>query len=148
MNGELEAVNDALLQITSRLQHHFFQDTFPSLSYPPNPAFSDQPSFRSYLRRGFSPPRMHSNFGPSFHKFDTVGGLAPHGGFHPLHLSERRPWGSQVRKFYNDNLGTSFAEQNQILFVVGCCCFLPCSIRWLAQSSSGFSLVDFTDPAI
>ncbi|KAL6176704.1 hypothetical protein ACLB2K_053337 [Fragaria x ananassa] len=95
MNGELEAVNDALLQITSRLQHHFFQDAFPFLSYPPNPAFSDQPPFRSYLRRGFSPPRMHSNFGPTFHKFDTVGGLAPHGGFHPLRLSERRPWGSQ-----------------------------------------------------
>ncbi|XP_024172676.1 RNA-binding KH domain-containing protein RCF3 isoform X1 [Rosa chinensis] len=95
MNGELEAVNDALLQITSRLQHHFFRDVFPSLSYPPNPAFSDQPPFRSYLRRDFSPPRMHSNFGPSFHKFDTVGGMAPHGGFHPLHLSERKPWGSQ-----------------------------------------------------
>lgn len=94
MNGELEAVKDALLQITSRLQHHFLRDAFPSLSYP-NPAFSDQPPFRSYSRRDFSPPRMHSNFGPSFHKFDAVGGLPTHSGFHPLHLSERRPWGSQ-----------------------------------------------------
>ncbi|KAM1465686.1 hypothetical protein COP2_045531 [Malus domestica] len=112
INGEFEAVKDALLQITTRLRLHFFGDAFPSINYHQNPAFLDQPPFQSYLRRDFSPPRMHSNLGPSFHKFDAVGGLPPHGSFHPHddrapfmhnihrlgappHLSERRPWGPQ-----------------------------------------------------
>ena len=150
MNGELEAVKDALLQITSRLQHHFFRDAYPSLSYP-NTAFSDQPPFRSYSRRDFSPPRMHSNFGPSFHKFDAVGGLPTHSGFHPLHLSERRPWGSQVYSFYSDNLPLSSARQNQPWFVHFFCFFfflenfslLPCNIHSLAQSyTCAFNLVN------
>ncbi|KAB2616906.1 KH domain-containing protein [Pyrus ussuriensis x Pyrus communis] len=112
INGEFEAVKDALLQITTRLQHHLFRDAFPSIHYHQNPAFLDQPPFQSYLRRDFSPPGMHSNLGPSLHKFDAVGGLPPHGSFHPHddrppfvhnihrlgarpHLSERRPWGPQ-----------------------------------------------------
>ncbi|KAF3447427.1 hypothetical protein FNV43_RR12613 [Rhamnella rubrinervis] len=113
INGEFEAVQDALLQITSRLRHHFFRDVFPSINYPPNPAFMDQPPFPPYFgRRELSPPGMYSNYGPSFHKFDPVGGLPPHGGFHPhddrppfmhnmhrfggpRHLSERKPWGAQ-----------------------------------------------------
>ncbi|KAM2027586.1 hypothetical protein ACFX1T_019857 [Malus domestica] len=112
INGEFEAVKDALLQITTRLRHHFFRDAFPSIHYHQNPAFLDQPPFQSYLRRDFSPPGMHSNLGPSLHKFDAVGGLPPHGSFHPHddrapfvhnihrlgarpHLSERRPWGPQ-----------------------------------------------------
>ncbi|KAK9983100.1 hypothetical protein SO802_032625 [Lithocarpus litseifolius] len=115
INGEFEAVQEALLQITTRLRHHFFRDTFPSINYPSNPAFLDQvPPFPSYMgRRELSPPGMYSNLGPSFHKFDAVGGPPPHGGFHPhddrspfmhnIHrlgaaphlLSERKPWGPQ-----------------------------------------------------
>lgn len=120
VNGEFEAVQDALLQITSRLRHHFFRDVFPSINYPPNPAFMDQPPFPPYLgRRELSPPGIYSNYGPPFHKFDPVGGLPPHGGFHPRddrppfmhnmhrfggprHLSERKPWGPQVYSYYLD----------------------------------------------
>lgn len=115
VNGEFEAVQDALLQITGRLRHHFFRDMFPSINYPPNPAFMDQPPFPPYLgRRELSPPGMFSNYGPPFH------GLPPHGGFHPRddrppfmhnmhrfggprHLPERKPWGPQVDSFYLDN---------------------------------------------
>ncbi|PON68318.1 Polyribonucleotide nucleotidyltransferase [Parasponia andersonii] len=114
INGEFEAVQDALIQITTRLQHHFFRDAFPSINYPPNPAFLDQPPFLSYLgRRELSPPGMYSNYGPSFHKFNAIGALPPHGGFHPrddhppfmhnihrfggpTHIFERRPWGPRA----------------------------------------------------
>ncbi|XVF36500.1 hypothetical protein REPUB_Repub19eG0063800 [Reevesia pubescens] len=108
VNGEHDTVRDAILQITTRLQHHFFRDVFPSINHPPNPAFMDQvppfPSFRG--RREFSPPGL----GP-FHHFDAFGGPPPHGGFHPHddplfmrnihrpgmppHISERKPWGPQ-----------------------------------------------------
>ena len=107
------------MQITTRLRHHFFRDAFPSINYPSNPAFLDQvPPFPSYMgRRELSPPGMYSNLGPSFHKFDAVGGPPPHGGFHPhddrspfmhnIHrlgaaphlLSERKPWGPQVLNY-------------------------------------------------
>ncbi|XP_062099241.1 KH domain-containing protein HEN4-like isoform X2 [Humulus lupulus] len=107
INGEFEAVQDALIQTSTRLQHHFFHDAFPSINYPTNPAFFDPP-FLSFLGlRELSPAGMHSNYGPSFHKFDML----PHGGFQPrddcvpfmhnIHrfggptLSERRPWGPQ-----------------------------------------------------
>jgi hypothetical protein len=74
--------------------------------------------FPSYMgRRELSPPGMYSNLGPSFHKFDAAGGPPPHGGFlahddrspfmHNMHrlgpppfLSERKPWGPQVLKYY------------------------------------------------
>lgn len=106
------------MQITTRLRHHHFRDAF-SVNHPSNPAFTDQvPPFPPYLaRREFSPPGMYSNLGPSFHKFDAVGVLHPHGGFHPHddrapfmhsihrlgippHIPERKPssapWGHQV----------------------------------------------------
>ncbi|KAK6938027.1 K Homology domain, type 1 [Dillenia turbinata] len=85
MNGEFEAVQEALLQITTRLRNHFFRDAFPSINNAANPAFSDQgPPFPSYMgRRELSPPGMHSNLAPSFHKFDAVSGLPPRGSFHP-----------------------------------------------------------------
>ena len=109
INGEHGTVQDALLQITTRLQHHFFRDAFPSIYHPPNPAFLDQvPPFPSFIgRREFSPPGV----GP-FHHFDAFGGPPPHGGFHPHddplfmrnihrsgmppHISERKPWAPQV----------------------------------------------------
>uniref|UniRef100_A0A5B7AWQ7 K Homology domain-containing protein n=1 Tax=Davidia involucrata TaxID=16924 RepID=A0A5B7AWQ7_DAVIN len=117
INGEFEAVQEALMQITTRLRHHFFRDAFPSINHP-DPAFPDQvPPFPSFVgRRELSPPGVYSNLGPSFHKFDAVGGLPPHGGFHPHddhpsfmhnihrpgippHISERKPssalWGPQ-----------------------------------------------------
>ncbi|KAK2981739.1 hypothetical protein RJ640_005991 [Escallonia rubra] len=113
INGELETVQDALLQITARLRNHFFRDAFPSINS--NPAFPDQlPPFPPYMgRRELSPPGMYSSLGPSFHKFDAH---PPHGGFHPHddrppflhnihrpgfppHISERMPssspWGPQ-----------------------------------------------------
>lgn len=89
---------------------------FPSMNYPPNHPLFDQP-FPPYMgRRELSPPGMFSNYGPSFHKFDAVGGLPPRGGFYPHddhapfmhnihrfggrpHISERRPWGPQVLSF-------------------------------------------------
>ncbi|XP_062097284.1 RNA-binding KH domain-containing protein RCF3-like [Humulus lupulus] len=107
ISGEFESVQDALIQISTRLQHNFFRDAFPSINHPTNPALFDPP-FLPYLGpRELSPPGMHSNYGPSFHKFD----LHRHGGFQPrddrvpfMHdfhrfggptLSERRPWGPQ-----------------------------------------------------
>ncbi|XVE95106.1 hypothetical protein REPUB_Repub02eG0068100 [Reevesia pubescens] len=108
INGEHDTVRDAILQITTRLRHHFFRDAFPSINHPQNPAFLDQvPPFPSFIgRREFSPPGL----GP-FHHFDAFGGPPPHGGFHPHddplfmrnihrpgmppHISERKPWGTQ-----------------------------------------------------
>ncbi|XVF64265.1 hypothetical protein PTKIN_Ptkin09bG0154600 [Pterospermum kingtungense] len=108
INGEHDTVRDALLQITTRLRHHFFRDAFPSMYHPPNPPFLDQvPPFPSFMgRREFSPPGV----GP-FNHFDAFGGPPPHGGFHPHddplfmrnihrpgmppHISERKPWGHQ-----------------------------------------------------
>lgn len=118
INGEFETVQEALLQITGRLRNHFFRDPFFSMNHPSNPAFHDQAHpFPSYMgRRELSTPGMFPNVGPSFHNFDAVGGLPPHGGFHPHddrspfmhnihrpgippHVSERNPssgpWGPQ-----------------------------------------------------
>lgn len=119
INGEFEAVLEALFQITARLQQHFFRDAFPSVNHPLKSSFQDQvPQFPSYMgRRELSPPGMYSNLGPPFHKFDAAGGLHPHGAFYPhddrsplmhnihrpgfpSHVSGRNPssapWGSQV----------------------------------------------------
>ncbi|KAK8600984.1 hypothetical protein V6N13_059275 [Hibiscus sabdariffa] len=107
INGDHDTVRDAVLQITSRLRHHFFRDMFPSINHPSNSAFMDQgPPFPSFMgRREFSPPGI----GP-FHHFDAFGGPPPRGGFHPHdppfmrnihrpgmppHISERKPWGPQ-----------------------------------------------------
>ncbi|XP_058221996.1 KH domain-containing protein HEN4-like [Rhododendron vialii] len=112
VNGDFETVQDALMHITSRLRDHFFRDAFPSMDHH----FPDQPPpFPSYGGRDISPPGMHSNLGPPFHKFDAFGGMPPHGGFQPhddrppfmhnIHrpgmphnISERNPssaWGPQ-----------------------------------------------------
>ncbi|KAL0288187.1 UNVERIFIED_CONTAM: RNA-binding KH domain-containing protein RCF3 [Sesamum angustifolium] len=118
VTGEFEVVQEALLQITSRLRNHFFRDVFPPLGHPPNPAYLEQmPPFPSYMgMREFSPSRTFSHRGPPFNKFDGPGGLPPGGGFHPHddhppfahdfprpgippHMSERMssaaPWGPQ-----------------------------------------------------
>ncbi|KAK4428723.1 RNA-binding KH domain-containing protein RCF3 [Sesamum alatum] len=119
VTGEFEVVQEALLQITSRLRNHFFRDVFPPLGHPPNPAYLEQmpPPFPSYMgMREFSPSGTFSHRGPSFNKFDGPGGLPPVGGFHPHddhppfahdfprpgispHMSERMssaaPWGPQ-----------------------------------------------------
>lgn len=108
MNGEQDIVQEALVQITSRLRDHFFRNAFPSMKYPPNPAFHDQvPPFPPYMgRRELSPSAMYSG-----------AGRPPHGSFHPHderppfipnfqrqgmppHMSDRMPpsgaWGPQV----------------------------------------------------
>ncbi|MCL7047603.1 hypothetical protein MKW94_014859 [Papaver nudicaule] len=89
MSGEFAAVQEALVQITGRLQHHFFRDMYPSVNHPPHPPFADQvapyPPFGG--RRDRSPPGMYSNIGPPFHNFDGVGGFPPHGLVH--HHDER-----------------------------------------------------------
>ncbi|XP_015073701.1 KH domain-containing protein HEN4-like [Solanum pennellii] len=121
INGDVEKVHEALLQITARLQNHYFRNAFPS-----NPGFLDQvPPFPSHVgRREFSPPPgMFPNIRPPFHKFDA---LPPHGGFHPHddrppfmqnfhrpgvppHISDRMPssapWGSQGRGEGGGHLG-------------------------------------------
>ncbi|CAI9116049.1 OLC1v1017097C1 [Oldenlandia corymbosa var. corymbosa] len=91
INGESETIQEALLQITSRLREHFFRDAFPSMNYPSNPAFPDQvPPYPPFMgRREHSPSGMYRDLGPPFHKFDSVGGPPP-GGFHPL--DERPPF--------------------------------------------------------
>ncbi|XP_022975989.1 KH domain-containing protein HEN4-like [Cucurbita maxima] len=108
INGDPETVQDAMLQITTRLRQHFFRDAFPSVNNHPNPAFVDRlPSFPSYFgRRELSPPGIYSNLGPSFHKFDALSGIPSlsdlrddrpaflHRPGAPL-LSDRKPWSSQ-----------------------------------------------------
>ncbi|GLU16002.1 hypothetical protein SLE2022_324520 [Rubroshorea leprosula] len=109
INGEYEAVREALLHITSRLRNHYFRNSFHAINHPSNPAYLDQVRpFPPYMgRRELSPPGL----GPPFHHFDAFGGPPPHGGFHPHddppfmhnvhrpsvlpHLSERKPWGPQ-----------------------------------------------------
>ncbi|XP_074279194.1 RNA-binding KH domain-containing protein RCF3-like [Silene latifolia] len=74
INGELEVIQDAVMHITTRLQHHFFRDAFPS-------AFADRAlPFAPRMGRGeHSPP-----FGPPFRNFDSIGGPPFHGGLHPF----------------------------------------------------------------
>ncbi|KAG6402617.1 hypothetical protein SASPL_134819 [Salvia splendens] len=118
VSGDFEVVQEALMQITTRLKNHFFRDAFPPMVHHPNPAFMEQmPPFPSYVgRREFSPPGTFSNRGPPFNNFDGPGGRPPVGGFHPHddrphfahdfprsgippHMSERMPpgapWGTQ-----------------------------------------------------
>ncbi|KAG7031745.1 KH domain-containing protein HEN4, partial [Cucurbita argyrosperma subsp. argyrosperma] len=68
INGEPEAVQDAMLQITTLLRHHFFRDAFPSLD-----ALSGIPSLSDL--RDDQPPFLHRP-GASL-------------------LSDRKPWSSQ-----------------------------------------------------
>ncbi|XP_051124598.1 KH domain-containing protein HEN4-like isoform X2 [Andrographis paniculata] len=88
VNGEFEAVQEALLQITSRLRNHFFRDLFPPLDHPPNPGFMEplppMPPYPPYMGgREFSPSGTFSNRGPPFNNFDGPGGPPPVGGFRP-----------------------------------------------------------------
>ncbi|CAI0393555.1 unnamed protein product [Linum tenue] len=109
INGVCETVLEALMQITTRLQQHFFRDEFPSNGHPSsNPAFFDHPPppFPQYPGR--------SELSPPFHLFnDGIGGTPPQRlGFPPTdnqspfmhnihrpgmlpHISERNPWGPQ-----------------------------------------------------
>ncbi|KAK9740542.1 hypothetical protein RND81_03G043300 [Saponaria officinalis] len=98
VNGEVEVVQEAVLQITTRLQHRFFRDAFPS-------AFADRPPpFASYMGR-----REHSpKFGPSFRTFDPIAGPPFNTGLHPhddlppfmrdvnRHGISERPWPPQT----------------------------------------------------
>ncbi|RZC15737.1 KH domain-containing protein HEN4-like [Glycine soja] len=101
VNGEIEAVHEALLQITTRLKHHFFRDSYPSVNYPSNSPFLDQlPPFPPYLgRRGLSPPGMYSDLGPppSHAGFPLDDRPAFLNNIHrpglPPHISQRKPWG-------------------------------------------------------
>lgn len=102
INGDYDAVHEALLQITTCLRNHYFRDAFPGFQEhgPPFPSFMG--------RRELSPPGRY----PPFNRFDA--GPPPHGGFHPhddrppfMHdrpdfphpMSERlpssAPWGPQ-----------------------------------------------------
>ncbi|CAH9097816.1 unnamed protein product [Cuscuta europaea] len=86
VNGEFEKVQEALFQITSRLQEHFFRNAFPSMNQMQSAHFMDHmPPFPSYRgRRELSPARMYPSMGPPlFHRFDAVGGIPPRAGFHP-----------------------------------------------------------------
>ncbi|KAI3508945.1 hypothetical protein L1887_23967 [Cichorium endivia] len=88
INGDFDAVHEALFQITTALRNHYFRDAFPSMNHPPNPGFPDHgPPFPSYMgRRELSPPPGRYS---SFNRFD--GGPPPHGGFHPPH-DDRPPY--------------------------------------------------------
>ncbi|GAB2228312.1 hypothetical protein Droror1_Dr00010145 [Drosera rotundifolia] len=109
VNGEFQAVQDAVLQITARLRHHFFRDVFPSMNIPRDPFIPDAqlPPFGG--RPEFSPPRMFQDLGPPFHQFDPLGGPS-RGGFYPNDMrppfmhdthgpgfprGPERPWGPQ-----------------------------------------------------
>ncbi|XP_027903393.1 KH domain-containing protein HEN4-like [Vigna unguiculata] len=102
VNGEIEAVHDALMQITTRLRHHFFRDSHPSVNYPSNSPFVDQlPPFPPYLgRRGLSPPGMFSDLGPPPYAGFPLDDRPPflnniHRPGIPPHISERKLWGPQ-----------------------------------------------------
>lgn len=107
VNGDYDAVHEALMQITTCLRNHYFRDAFPGFQErgPPFP-----PPYMG--RREFSPPGRY----PSFNRFDA-GGPPPHCGFrmhdnqppfmhdrpdfpHPMHerLPSSGPWGPQVPK--------------------------------------------------
>ncbi|XP_071710911.1 RNA-binding KH domain-containing protein RCF3-like isoform X2 [Rutidosis leptorrhynchoides] len=72
INGDFDAVREALMQISTCLRNHYFRDAFPG--------FQDHgPPFPPFLgRRDVSPPPGRY---PSFNRFDV--GPPPHGGFHP-----------------------------------------------------------------
>ncbi|XP_021721203.1 KH domain-containing protein HEN4-like [Chenopodium quinoa] len=115
INGELEVVQEALLQITTRLQHHFFRDAFPSINHPSNLAFSDRaPPFPSFMgRREVSPPGMFPKHGPSFRNADYIGLPPMHGGFHPH--DEHPPFMHDIHRHGGPNISErSWHPQNLI----------------------------------
>ncbi|XP_008783181.2 RNA-binding KH domain-containing protein RCF3-like [Phoenix dactylifera] len=101
INGEFGAVQEALLQITTRLKHHIFRDKLPPGGYP---TFVEQiPPFGPYMgRRESSPPRLFSNL-PSFPKdsvgrpYDERSAFPPafYGSGLPPSLERGAPWGPQ-----------------------------------------------------
>ncbi|KAG0467838.1 hypothetical protein HPP92_017166 [Vanilla planifolia] len=63
VSGEFGAVQEALLQITSRLRGHFFRDKASALNHPP--FFDQMPPFGSYGgRREPTPPRLYGGLPP------------------------------------------------------------------------------------
>lgn len=125
INGEFEAVQEALFQITTRLRHHFFRDAFPThlSSHPP---FLDQPPpYPSYMgRREFSPARMYSNMGPTYPKFDAS--------YH-LHDDHRPPF---MRDFHRPGLPPHLSQRS------------PSSAPWRPQGGSeGGGSIGFPDYA-
>ncbi|KAK1300498.1 KH domain-containing protein [Acorus calamus] len=103
ITGVFEVVQEALMQISTRLRHHLFRDKLSAMGHPSHPSFDQLPPFPPYMGRlrEQSPPGLYSKLRP-FHKFDSVGGFRPHDDrvvFHqsgaPAHSSERMPWISQ-----------------------------------------------------
>lgn len=121
VNGEFDTVQEALFQITSRLQEHFFRDAFPSMNRPTNPRFLDHiPPFPSYRgRRELSPAGMYPSMGPPFHQFDGIGGLPPRGGFHPH--DDRPPY---MPNFHRSGVRPPVSER------------MPSSGPWVPQVST------------
>ncbi|KAL1546832.1 RNA-binding KH domain-containing protein RCF3-like [Salvia divinorum] len=85
VGGNFEVVQEALMQITSKLKNHFFRDAFSPMVHHTTQAFTEQmPPFPSYMGvREFSLSGTCSNRGPLFNNFDGPGGLPPVGSFHP-----------------------------------------------------------------
>ncbi|KAK9139549.1 hypothetical protein Scep_009230 [Stephania cephalantha] len=97
MNGEFESVQEALLQITSKLHNHFFREMFPSTNPPALPAYPDQmPPYPYIGRRERSPPGLYSNMAPPFHKFDAGGNLPPHNRIYPH--DDRPPFTHNIQR--------------------------------------------------
>ncbi|URE08249.1 KH domain [Musa troglodytarum] len=102
ISGEFGAVQEALLQITSRLKHHVFRDKLSAMNPNAPPAFIEQlPPYGLYMgRRESSPSRLYPNL-PPFQK-DPVGRLFEersafphpvHGlGIPPLGIERPAPW--------------------------------------------------------
>ncbi|KAF6142164.1 hypothetical protein GIB67_037082 [Kingdonia uniflora] len=105
--GQFESVQEALLQITSRLRHHHFGDTFPSNNNPLHPSFPDQVSrFPPFMgRREPSPPRMFPNMGPPFNKFSSIGGMPLHGRMYPQDDRPAFAHNAQRPGFSSQNFG-------------------------------------------
>ncbi|XP_078174482.1 RNA-binding KH domain-containing protein RCF3-like isoform X2 [Carex rostrata] len=63
INGNVESVQEAIAQITSRLKHHFLRDRAP-------PPFGMEPPFGPYMGRGGASPHQHfSSQPPPFHGY-------------------------------------------------------------------------------
>lgn len=127
------------MHITSRLRDHFFRDAFPSMDHH----FPDQPPpFPSYGGRDISPPGMHSNLGPPFHKFDAFGGMPPHGGFQPH--DDRPPFMHNIHRpgmphnISERNPSSAWGPQVSILHYLTrkTFSFYSCSVYWIPKLSS------------
>ncbi|XP_072994603.1 RNA-binding KH domain-containing protein RCF3-like isoform X1 [Typha latifolia] len=103
ITGDFEAVQEALLQITTRLRHHFFRDKMPAVNPNMHPFFGEQvPPFGPYIGRQDSPPRLFSHF-PSFPKDSLGRPFEERSAFaHPMHgsgvphgMERMAPWGPQ-----------------------------------------------------